>query len=161
MNNDDLEKTVWYPELRADVEAVLGELSSADSGKPGRLERELVSIQERRVGWNKSLSDPHLPASIRDEIHREYESDLDREQEIERELSALSNRKSYVASILNPETILDRLNRLDEVLGGENATMTNLELSLHMDSINCFDDGRVTMKVCRLRACLKRVNRVF
>lgn len=150
MNKNDLENTEWYAELHTAVEAELAELTGQDSGKPGRLEKELDTIQERKAGWNKSLGDPHLPAPLRGEIHREYEWALAREDEIERELSALSNRNSYMASILNPEAILDRVNRLDEVLGGDNATLANLELSLHIDSIECFDDGRVTMKVCRL-----------
>lgn len=152
MNLDDLEKSAWYPELRNDIENALKELIGSNSDQPSQLQRELEAIQKKKSGWKISLGDPNLPRSVRDEIHTDYDRAEAREREIKSELQRRQNHQQYQQKIFNPTLVLNGLNRLDDVLAGENATLGNLELSLHIDRIDCFDDGHVKMRVCRLGA---------
>ncbi len=141
-----------YPELQSDIETALEELLGNESGNPAPQSHELDSILKKKEGWKISLSDSNLPRSIRDEIHAEYEQADIRERELNLEMQRCQNRQKYLQTILDPSLVLNCLNRLDEVLSGDNTTLGNLELSLHIDRIVCFNDGHVTMRVCRLGA---------
>ncbi len=46
--------------------------------------------------------------------------------------------------------ISNRLGRLGEVLGNTNPCLAHLELSLHVDRIDCFPDGTVRARFCKL-----------
>ena len=55
-------------------------------------------------------------------------------------------------AVVNPQQVVDRLNRLADVLARNNPTRGNVELSLHIDQICCHDDGRVVVRTCKLGA---------
>jgi DNA-binding CsgD family transcriptional regulator len=48
--------------------------------------------------------------------------------------------------------VVDRLNRLGDVLASNNATLANLELSMHIDRVTCYADGKIIMRTCKLGA---------
>ncbi len=52
--------------------------------------------------------------------------------------------------MVDAQQVVDRLNRLAEVLAAQNPSHTNLELSLHIDAIRCYQDGRVVVRTCKL-----------
>ena len=57
-----------------------------------------------------------------------------------------------VEVVVDSEQALDCLGRLPEVLALNNPTLGNLELSLHIDRIDCFEGGTVVMRTCKLGA---------
>lgn len=150
MELDSLSRAEWYSLLVSEIQLSLKEAfnSGADQTEPVR--HELDSIVRRKEGWKISLADPELPRSIRTEIHSDYQQAEVREREIRMQLQRCQKRESYLEKILTPEIVFDYLNRLEDVLAGENATRGNLELSLHIDRIDCFCDGHVNMRLCRL-----------
>ena len=152
MTLNELLYSSWYPELQSDIEESLKKLSGGDSDQSLPLHRELLTISEKIKGWKLSLADPDLPHSVRKEIYDEFEQANTREQELKAEIELCQNRQQFQKQILDPARVLDSLNRLEKVLAGDNATLGNLELSLHIESIVCFNDGHVKMKVCRLGA---------
>ena len=77
---------------------------------------------------------------------------MQRRDEISATLQAASQLDRHSKESVAPQQIVDRLNRLEEVLGKDNPTLTNLELSLHIDRIDCFADGRVEMRTNKLGA---------
>jgi DNA-directed RNA polymerase specialized sigma24 family protein len=74
------------------------------------------------------------------------------QQEIESLLMEIEHYQQQVEEMLAPGQVLDRLNRLPEVLALNNPTLGNLELSLHIDRIDCFKAGKVVMRTCKLGA---------
>lgn len=48
--------------------------------------------------------------------------------------------------MLDPAAVLERLHRLDRVLGAGNPALGNLELARHIERIDCLPDGRVEMR---------------
>lgn len=150
MNIDSLINSQWYPVIKQEIQEELENMFKNDSGRVDSLFHELESISNQKKGWRISLADPSLPQSIRDEIHMDYQRAECREGDIQIQIERRQKREEYMAELLNPDLVVESLNRLDEVLAGENATRGNLELSLHIDRIECFTDGHVKMKLCRL-----------
>ncbi|QDV52165.1 Sigma-70, region 4 [Gimesia fumaroli] len=150
MDIDSLTNSHWYPVILREIQQEMNKLLKDDSGREGSLLHEIECIADQKKGWMISLSDPKLPQSIRDEIHLDYQRAESRERDIKLQLERRQKREQYMSELLNPELVLESLNRLDDVLAGENATRGNLELSLHIDRIECFTDGHVKMKLCRL-----------
>lgn len=150
MNIDDLKNSPWYAELMDEISDTLTRMNNGDSAGDSHRSHELESIDRKKKGWTKSLSDPDLPDELRNEIKKEYEQVTAREKQLKSEMQRLENREQFVEEILDPNLVVDCLNRLDEVLAGNNATAGNLELSLHIDDIQCFDDGQVKMRLCHL-----------
>jgi hypothetical protein len=101
-------------------------------------------------GWLLSLSKPDLSPTVRSLIERDVEEALRRQQEIDRQLSEVDSLQSQAQAAVDPQQVVDRLNRLTEVLAGENPSRTNLELSLHIDSIRCHQDSQVLVRTCKL-----------
>tara|TARA_E500000305_G_scaffold78256_2_gene63903 strand:- start:478 stop:1716 length:1239 start_codon:yes stop_codon:yes gene_type:complete len=147
---DSLINSHWYPVILNEIQQEMDELLKNDSDRENSLLHEIERIADQKKGWMISLSDPNLPQSIRDEIHLDYQRAESRERDIKLQLERRQKREEYMTELLDPELVLESLNRLDEVLAGENATRGNLELSLHIDRIECFTDGHVTMRLCRL-----------
>ncbi|MBN69888.1 MAG: hypothetical protein CME32_11500 [Gimesia sp.] len=150
MDIDSLINSHWYPVILSEIQQEMNKLLKNDSDSESSLLHELERIADQKKGWMISLSDPNLPQSIRDEIHKDYQQVENREHDIKLHLERRQKREQYMAELLKPELVLECLNRLDEVLAGENVTRGNLELSLHIDRIECFTDGHVKMKLCRL-----------
>ncbi|HAW29133.1 MAG TPA: hypothetical protein DCY03_13605 [Planctomycetaceae bacterium] len=150
MNIDSLINSQWYPVIKHEIQQELENMFKNDSGRVDSLLHELERISNQKKGWRISLADPNLPQSIRDEIHLDYQRAESRESDIQIQIERRQKREEYMAELLNPDLVVESLNRLDEVLAGENATRGNLELSLHIDRIECFRDGHVKMKMCRL-----------
>jgi uncharacterized protein (DUF433 family) len=113
-------------------------------------EKEINEVRESVNGWGLSLANPRLDPSLRADIEGRYGRALARIAQLEGLLAQRSAGQEHLESILDPRQVLDRLHRLAEVLGGDNATRGNLELGLHIDRIDCFGDGQVLMRTSRL-----------
>jgi len=149
---DSLREPEWFSPL---VEDVRGEMARRADSKPDQrsaLERDLKEEQARASGWSMSLADPDLSPKLRAAIQTDWDKSLARQQEIENLLAESEHREERLAEVLDPNQVIERLERLPEVLASHNPTLGNLELSLHIDRIDCYRDGRVVMRTCKLGA---------
>lgn len=150
MNAFDIATSEWFASLVADVRAELTRLVEPAQDPRHGLERERQTLEDSCQGWAQSLSKRDLSPMVRTTIEAELEKAISRQREIDRLLAETYQRALQVDELLDPLAVADRLNRLDEVLSGDNATLGNVELSLHIDRIDCFEDGRVELRTCKL-----------
>jgi hypothetical protein len=85
-------------------------------------------------------------------IEKDLEAAVVRQQEVERQLAEVDALHRQAGTVADAQQVVDRLNRLAEVLAAQNPSRTNLELSLHIDAIRCYQDGRVVVRTCKLGA---------
>lgn len=77
-------------------------------------------------------------------------AEIDRKADLEQSLLDANRFEQFDAFQIDDADVNNRLNRLHEVLGGANPSLAHLELSLHVDRIDCFGDGAVTARFCLL-----------
>ena len=152
MDDTRLQQLDWYPELIEYIRQALRHRAEHQHNQRPSLEHELQALQAKKKGWSLSLAKPNLNANVRDAIEVEWAKAVAREQEIEATLQELNGREHLVEELVDPAGILDRLNRLADILAANNPTMGNLELSLHIDRIDCYADGKVILRTCKLGA---------
>ncbi|MBL9165606.1 MAG: hypothetical protein JNL18_22975 [Planctomycetaceae bacterium] len=152
MEDQRLHELCWLPEL---TERVRSHLKTYDEGEPSRqqaLAAELRQLDARINGWMQSLANPDLPVELRLAIEAEWKEALARKRAIEQCVREYASQQARAEQVLVPEEVLARLDRLADVLAANNPTLGNLELSFHIDRIDCFPDGRVVMRTCQLGA---------
>ncbi|MBW3600713.1 MAG: hypothetical protein KY475_26045 [Planctomycetes bacterium] len=152
MDITELESTEWFQTLRAEVERELLRLRHEQHDRRPAFDAEMKQLESQIRGWTQSLGNPGLDSSVRSTIEASLQQALERKREIEVALSEQQAADAVATAILDPQQILDRLDRLSEVLAKNNPTRGNLELSLHIDKIVCSADGRVVLRTCRLGA---------
>lgn len=140
----------WLPDLLSRVEAGLERRTAGNQNQRPALELELQQIAEKVQGWNASLAKPKLPAAVRDAVENQWAAAAERQQEIEAQLSELDQAGVQVEQLVQPEQVVERLERLADVLATSDPTRGNLELSLHIDRITCYRDDRVQLRMCKL-----------
>lgn len=121
----------------------------ADSLAP-ILEAERKQLAIKIQGWSESLAKPGLNECLRVEIEGLYGTALSRTKEIDLALERERADNRCIQESISKDRILASLERLHEVLAGDCANLTNLELSTHIDRIDCFEDGRVVSRTCKL-----------
>ena len=137
------------------LDAVREELRRLNDDHPDQrraLEHELSVLRDKSNGWLVSLGRPDLHPTLRAAIEKEWQDASVRQQEIEAMLADEERQHERLDEVLDPSQVLVRLERLEEILAGSNPTMANLELSFHIDRIDCFGDGRVVLRTCKLGA---------
>ena len=142
----------WYRKLLAEVQIEYDRLVDRQQVQAPALEQEKTGLQRQVQGWSQSLAKPDLDPHVRDDVENKYAAALRRIAEIEATIASRSAEVKQIQSVVDPEAVADRLNRLAEVLAGTNPSMGNIELAHHIDVINCYDDGRVVVRNCRLGA---------
>lgn len=140
----------WLPDLTEQVRHGLQLLTAGKHDQRPALEQEVKQLQEKIQGWSASLAKPNLAAAVREAIEADWSAAAERVQEIEAELSELRQKGTCAEQLVRPEQVLDRVEHLAEVLAANDPTRGNLELSLHIDRIVCSQDGRVTLRMCKL-----------
>ncbi|HEV7282403.1 MAG TPA: hypothetical protein VGN57_19530 [Pirellulaceae bacterium] len=148
--HEAFEALPWLAELKALVEAELAAYPEVMEDRRPALQAELERLQGQIHGWTLSLGNPSLPLAVRSTIEGEFATAHERVQEIEDELRAQAGRCDAVEESVDPETVLEYVRRLEEVLAEECPTLGNLELSLHIERIDCFPDGHAEMRTCKL-----------
>jgi predicted Rdx family selenoprotein len=113
---------------------------------------ELQQLLGQQAGWSQSLAKVDLAPSLRSVIEANWERALARQHEIEATLAEQDSRQQRVGELLDPQQVVGRLDKMPEVLALNNPTLGNLELSLHIDRIDCYQDGKVVMRTCKLGA---------
>ena len=140
----------WLPELVDQVRAAFEKLGEGRDEQRPALEHEVRQIRSQERGWAESLANPDLSSPVRAALETEWAAAIERRQQIEGNLAENQNREEEVDRLVEPQQVLERLERLADVLGSNNPTMGNLELSLHIDRIDCRQDGAVNMRMCKL-----------
>ena len=114
------------------------------------LTAELEELDEQIRGWAESLSKKDLHRRLRDDLETKSSPAYDRIDEIEQVLQERDSEESVLNSAVRYADVSSRLDRLHLVLMAECPTATNLELSMHIDRIDCFEDGKVVSRICKM-----------
>ena len=151
-DGDTIPKPDWFAPLVEQVQLTLTRMADNQPDQSTAFEQELEKLRAKQPGWALSLANRDLNPAVRAAIEAEWEKGLARQHEIESLLAEREHRQQHVEEILDPTQVLDRLQRLPEVLALNNPTLGNLELSQHIDRIDCFQGGKVVMRTCKLGA---------
>ncbi len=146
----ELEETDWFQSL---VREVGHELKRLDGNQPDRraaLHHEYGQLQAQIDGWAVSLAKTDLDTALRAEIETHWANALGRRREIEIILAEQESKQDILQELLDPGQVASRLERLSDILAANNPTQGNLELAQHIDRIDCFSDGTVNMRTCKL-----------
>jgi hypothetical protein len=136
----------WLPGLMHLVEQELKRYRADEPDRAAAIEKELQELSKQVDGWTMTLGDPKLPPTVRGQIVGHYETALIRRQELEEVLSNERALQQHIERTLDSKAVIAQLHRLGEVLASYNPTLGNLELGRHIDRIDCFADGGVTMR---------------
>lgn len=140
----------WLPDLLQQVRDSLEIEHEGRQDQRPALEQELSQLNASAAGWSKSLGNRELAPALRTVIEADWAAALDRVAEIEALLAAENVDQEQAEALVEPDQVLCRLNKLASVLAQNSPTLGNLELSLHIDRIQCSADGEVTMRTCKL-----------
>lgn len=147
-----LQKQAWFPTMVREIQKEIDRQNDGERLRAPDLAQERSQLEEQMRGWAMSLANSKLPAAVRLIIETELAQASERIQQIDASLARQSGLAQYAEKLLDPETVVDRLNRLSDVLAANNPTRSNLELSLHVDHIDAYPDGRVVLRTCQLGA---------
>lgn len=158
MTKEDLLATVWFQTLVEEVRQELLRRGEAQSDARPDWENECQELEAKIRGWSQSLAKSDLPPAVRSVLEADLDNALARKRELESCCAECANHQTRVEQLLDPEGVVKQLTRLKEVLGSNDATRTNLELSLYIDRIDCHCDGRVLLRICKLGALVGAVD---
>jgi hypothetical protein len=150
MDESDQPWPAWLEPLCEEIGRELDTLARSQDDHRPALEQEAAELQTSLNGWAMSLAKPDLAAGVRDDIEGQYAQAKARLQAVQSDLAGLHGLQAQRQRLVDPEQVLDRLRRLDEVLASGNAALGNLELSRHIDRIDVHADGRVVMRTSKL-----------
>jgi uncharacterized protein (DUF433 family) len=149
---EELQRADWFRPLLEQVQQELNRLTADRHDRRPALLNELEAVRKQIQGWSLSLANPDLNQATRTEIEADLGKAVRHREELKRHLDEANAIRRQTQVLVDPEQIADRLNRLAEVLAANNPTRGNLELSLHVDVIRCYEDGRVVVRTCKLGA---------
>ena len=155
---DKLQSLPWLPDLLEQVRIRLSELRKSPNDLRPALKQEHQQHKENAIGWSTSLANPNLAASVRSNLEDQWAAALQRTQEIENIISELESQSLQDERLVDEEEVLTRLECLADVLAAHNPTLGNLELSLHIDRIDCSPGGKVVMRTCKLGALTETID---
>jgi DNA invertase Pin-like site-specific DNA recombinase len=142
----------WLEPLMAEIRAEFARLVEGHRDQRPDLEAEQKQLTSAMTGYLRSLADPQLSPELRSELARLYDAASQRRGEVDVLLAVDGHQQQQLDSLLDHDGVLASLSRLSTVLSGSNPTELNLELSLHIDRIDCFSDRHVEIRTCKLGA---------
>jgi hypothetical protein len=148
----NVEKLSWLPELFAAVRQHVEQNRERQTDRGPALEQELQELDDLVVGWTQSLGKPNLSPAVRAQLESELERAVMRQDQIRQEQAAHLAAGQRADDVLDVDQVVDSLNRLDDVLARGNPAAANIELSMHINRIECHSDGRVVVQTCKLGA---------
>jgi DNA invertase Pin-like site-specific DNA recombinase len=147
-----LQQTKWFAPLLAQIQSEMDRQTGDRTDRRPGLASELARLEQQIAGWKLSLGNPTLNIEIRGALEADLGAALSRVRALSAELATLAATATDARLLADPVAVVDRLNRFTEVLAFDNPSRLNLELSLHIDAIRCFPDGRVVVRTCKLGA---------
>jgi hypothetical protein len=148
----DVKKTTWFNPVMDQIRVGIGSVAAEHDRTKPQLEAEHAHLQQQLQGWSLSLAKTDLSVALRALITKDAEAAVQRQQEIETELGQLDALRRFTEGEKQVEKAAEQLSRLADALDAQNQSWTNLELSLHIDAIRCYQDGRVMVRTCKLGA---------
>lgn len=158
MNESSGETSPWLHELQVDVQRQFERQQSLQCQEDPLWDAEIAKLEEQSRGYLQSLGNPHLSPVLRQKLDEEYGTVLERILELESHRNERMARQAHAAQLVGERDVLERLQRLSDVLAGGDPTFGNIELALHIERIDCFHDERVVMKTCKLRGLYEVVD---
>lgn len=152
MTESEVVQMQWFDKLVAEVDAALNEMFKRRETQMPPLEDEKRALENQVKGWSQSLAKPDLPGNVRLHIEQQYEEALQRIGDIELSVAGRLAESQSLRTVTDPAAVAERLSRLDQVLAGNNPSMGNIELAHHIDRIDCYPDGKVVVRTCKLGA---------
>ena len=149
-DKSDIRQLPWLPELMDLVRREVSSLTETQHDQLPALEQEVKVLDDKIKGWSESLAKTDLPTALRIAIESDCGAALERKQQIEDTFLEREAQSRQADRIVDESEVLRRLEQLSDVLAGNNPTMGNLHLSLHVDRIVCAPDGKVVMRSCKL-----------
>jgi hypothetical protein len=149
---EHLRKSSWFRPLQEQIQRELDGLTAKRHNARPALEKEREQLCQQVQGWSLTLAKLDLCPAVRATIEKDLEATLRRQQVVEDQLGEDDARRRRAGAVVDAVQVVDRLNRLADVLAAQNPSRTNLELSLHTDAIRCYRDGRVVVRTCKLGA---------
>jgi lambda repressor-like predicted transcriptional regulator len=140
----------WFGPLAEEVRQELKRLEKETPDQRPVWEHEKKGLEDQVAGWSLSLANPRLDPILRTDIEAQYGQAKSRILQLDGLLAEHCELQSRLDKVLEPQQVLDGLQRLADVLSVGNPTRGNLELSLHVDRIDCFADGTVVMRTNKL-----------
>jgi len=140
----------WFPGLVEQVQQEMHRQAEQQPDERSAWEKELKELQERVTGWSLSLANPRLDPSLRADIESQYGQTKARSAQLQTLLAEHDSKEERLHRMFDPRQVVGGLQRLGEVLAGNNPTQGNIELSHHIDRIECFADGNVVLRTTPL-----------
>ncbi|MCG6157707.1 hypothetical protein [Rubinisphaera margarita] len=149
MTKDEMISQLWFAEMINDVHHFLDQCT--DQKTCAAATKEEVALAESQMnGWLQSLSNPDLDQTTRRLIESQMQATSDRINTLKMTMAEKEAQADRRDSLVDPKAIAERLNNLARVLADHNPSMINIELSQHIDRIDCHADGRAVLRTCRL-----------
>lgn len=148
----ELSALPWFQELRVEVERCCAERLAQSPVTVEFLQQQLSRIDEQCRGWSFSLSNPQLPAAVRADLEQHWEQAAKERESIQHQISDIEQMSMLGVRSVDQKAILDRLNRLEEVLQENCPSRGNIELSGYIDSISCHPTGKVDLRIFKYGA---------
>ena len=140
----------WFGPLCEEIERELARLSQTENDRRPAIVKEIADLRETIRGWSISLAKPELNPAVREDLEVRYADAKASLRELESALEGLEGQAQQKHKLLDHKQVLERMNRLAEVLASGNVTFGNLELGRHIDRIAAYPDGRVVMRTNKL-----------
>ncbi|HEX3146895.1 MAG TPA: recombinase family protein [Gemmataceae bacterium] len=145
-------KTDWFVELTSMIQEELDRTIRSQPDQRSALETELRTVEAQCRGWIQSISNPNLAPEVRLMLETEMTAGAARRADLVRRLQVVAAMDQNRKVAIDPQAVLEKLQRLSDVLAANDPTRGNIELCMHIDGIYCYDDGRVVVRTCKLGA---------
>jgi DNA invertase Pin-like site-specific DNA recombinase len=150
LSKDELASKAWYADL---VRIITSEIEQDNGDQVAvitKLKQTHESHEHQLHGWTRTLADPDLPDEIRRHIYADYPVVQEKARDIAIQIQKLESCVSSYENLISPDEVHRKMQQLADVLEGENASRLNIELSQHIDRIECLADGQIRLRLCRL-----------
>jgi DNA invertase Pin-like site-specific DNA recombinase len=145
-----LQSAPWFRDLMGRVREEFNRLHTRASEQPPLIGAEIQDSRKKVHGWTMSLANPDLAHSVRSNIESLIAEENTRVAMLTRRLEGIHAADHRLEGALDEGAVVERLNRLSDVLAENNPSRCNIELSLHIEGIHCYQDRRVVVRSCRL-----------
>lgn len=144
--SQDGEVPAWFPEMVALVQQSVDEMSQAKPDMIAAKKEQIAKIEAKLQGWQMTLGQPNLPLSVCEDIFEKYDAGKAEIADLQSELNQIEAFEQQLNHVIDPNAVLERLQRLDQLLADGNPTLLNIELSKHIEEIRIDRNGTVMMR---------------
>ncbi len=152
MTREQLANIPWISDIsRLVADEIAKHQSQADDRRPA-LQRQQLELKQSIDGWEMSLGNPELDSETRKALEARVAAARQQLRSIRQAVDDQEIRYQSVEQLIDHGKVVDRIDRLAEVMNSRVPTLANFELSQHIESIICDETGKVTVRLCKLGA---------